>query len=407
MRVLVFTTLFPNHQKPNHGIFVRNRVMHLAKLENVNIHVVAPVPYSPAWIPSAGWRAFSRIASHEVVDGVCVEHPRYFLIPKIGMVLHGILLYLSTRGIIDRLHQSKPFDLIDGHYIFPDGLAAVLHGRRLRMPIVMSARGTDISYFPKFRFIAPQIRYALTRSNRIVSVCESLKSEMLRLGIDHRKITVVPNGIDPALFFPIDRIEARRALSLSAEGKILVTVAALMRHKGVPLLLDALSKLVGTVKGVHLYVIGEGAHRPAIQRQIDRLRLGPFVTLAGEKQNRELHLWYNSADIFCLTSEREGWANAIMESLACGTPVVATRVNGTSEIMTAQHLGRLVECNSESVQEGIREALKQTWDRNSISAHVRDRTWMKVALEVNSVLGGALKKRVVEAGKPSLALEDS
>src|SRR5262249_21430057 len=152
MKVLVFTSLYPNNIWPNHGVFIKERMAQFAKLNACEVKVVAPVPYFPAVKLNWRWR-FSQIAPVEIRDGLEVYHPRYFLIPKVGMVLYGLMMFVSVLSTVRRVQRSFDFDLIDGHYVFPDGFAAVLLGRFFGKPVVVSARGSDINFYSNFPVI--------------------------------------------------------------------------------------------------------------------------------------------------------------------------------------------------------------------------------------------------------------
>jgi teichuronic acid biosynthesis glycosyltransferase TuaC len=393
MKVLVYTTLFPNYLRPNSAIFIKQRMFHFAKLPGCEVKVVAPVPYCPSWPVLGKWYQYSQIKKYEVMDGIEVYHPRYPLIPKVSMPFHGLSLFLSTLNLVKRIHQSFPFDVIDGHYIYPDGFAAVLLGKILNKPVVLSARGSDINQFTRFKFIKPMIRYALGHADHVISVCGALKQEMTKLGINDDKITVIPNGVDTERFQPVDRKDARKRLALTNNEKIIVSVGSLIPRKGFHVILDALPNILQKNATVHLYIVGEGPYRSVLERQIKDLWLTRNVTLTGERPNDELKLWYNAADVFCLASSREGWANVIMESLACGTPVVATQVWGAPEILTSPDVGILVDRTPGSLGQGLKTALETPWDRDKIRAHVEDRNWFKVAQEVKVVLDAVLDKR--------------
>ena len=385
MKVLVYTTLFPNHLQPNFGIFIKNRMFHFAKLKGCEIKVVAPIPYCPPWRFLGKRYQQSQIKKYEVMDGIEVYHPRFPLIPKVSMPVHGLSLFLSSLNLVKRIHQDFPFDIIDGHYIYPDGFAAVLLGKALKKPVVLSARGSDIHQFTGFRSIKPMIRYALHRASHVISVCKALKNQMLTLGISADKISVIPNGVDTERFHPVDRREARKRLTLANDKKIILSVGSLIPLKGFHVILDALPKLLQNDPIIHFYIIGKGPFRSSLQQQIKALNLRRHVTLVGARPNSELVPWYSAADVFCLASSREGWANVIMESLACGTPVVATNVWGAPEVLTSSDIGILADRTPSAISTALGQALNRKWDRSQIRRHVEKRTWEKVAKEVREV----------------------
>lgn len=395
MRILVYTTLFPNHLQPNNAIFIKQRMFHFAKLKDCEIKVIAPIPYFPPIPLSQRWFQYSQIKKIEIMNGVQVFHPRYFLIPKISMAFHGFSLFLSSLKLIREVYRTFPFDLIDGHYIYPDGFAATLLAKVMKKPVVLSARGSDINQFVGFRSIKPMIRYSMESASHLISVCEALKKEMTCMGIDDKKISVIPNGVDTGQFKPIDRKKAREILSLPNHGRIILSVGSLIPRKGFDILLTAFHRLLQDDRDLHLFIIGEGPSRTKLQWQIEELQLSAQVTLLGEIPNEKLMTWYNAADVSCLASSREGWANVIMESLACGTPVVATKVWGAPEILTSPEFGILVDPFSESLSEGLKIALGRAWNREQIRGHIEQRNWIKVANEVKNIFGGVLNELVV------------
>jgi len=314
-----------------------------------------------------------------------VSHPRYPLLPKIIMPLHGLLMFLGTILPVWRLHRLTGFQLIDSHFVYPEGLAATLLGRTLGIPVVCSARGTDIEVYPSYSFIRPQIRWALRQAKGIIAVSASLKKRMVELGIPAEKIHVVGNGVDPSRFGQLDRATAREALGLPAAGPILLSVGSLHPYKGHHLLIAAVARIVPHYPNLKLYVLGEGPARETLESQIRRENLQNHVFLRGSRPNEELKLWYNAADLSCLPSTREGWPNVLLEALGCGTPVLATRVGGVSEVITEPNVGLIVEPDSASIAEGLEFALGKSWDRDSLVQFARRRTWEDVAREVEKV----------------------
>jgi teichuronic acid biosynthesis glycosyltransferase TuaC len=393
MKVLVYTTLFPNHLQPNFAVFIKQRMIHFARLKDCEIKVVAPVPYCPPWSILGKWYQYSQIRKFEEIDGIDVFHPRYPLIPKISMAVHGFSLFFSTVKLVKHMYKFFPFDLIDSHYIYPDGLASVLLAKAVRKPVVLSARGSDINQFTLFRLIRPMIKYALDQADHVIAVSGALKEEIEKLRIKHDRISVVPNGVDIKKFYPTERGDARLKLSLLSDKKVIISVGSLIPLKGFDIVLEALNMLRQRNPNVHLYIIGTGLSRSSLERQIEELNLKEYVSLVGGVPNSELGLWYNAADVSCLASSKEGWANVIMESLACGTPVVATGVGGTVEILTSPDIGILVDRSPESLCDGLQRALETEWDRNQIRAHVGSHSWFEVAYQVREIFEAVLDKR--------------
>ncbi len=386
MRVLTFTSLFPNPVQPWHGLFVYQRVAHLARRSGNVVNVVAPVPYFPSWFPAERWRPASRIPSQARISELDVYYPRYFLLPEISMPYHGVLMFAGSRSLVRRLHETMKFDCIDAHYVYPDGFAAVLLGRSLGIPVVVSARGTDISLFPSFRLIRPLIHWTLRQAAGVVGVCDSLKNAMINLGAPSDKACVIGNGIDLDRFEPVNRTDARQKLGMPEDAEVILSVGNLIPVKGYQVLIPAIAQLVRGHPKIRLYIVGEGRFRAKLEAQASHEGMSDRIFFVGRKANEDLKYWYSAADVSCLASSREGWANVLLESMACGTPVVATRVWGTPEVIVSPELGVLVEQNKESMAEGLGLALQKLWNRRALVEYAATRTWDVVASEVENFL---------------------
>jgi teichuronic acid biosynthesis glycosyltransferase TuaC len=381
MRILTFTSLFPNEVRPEFGVFVYQRVAALARRADNVVQVIAPVPYFPSWIPIERWRSFTKIPKSETVGSLPVAHPRYALLPGI-MPLHGWLIFLGCLPAARRLHREHNFECIDAHYIYPDGFAAILLSRVLGIPVFLSARGTDINVFPRFRLIRPMIRWSLRRAAGVVAVSEALKKIMVELGAPADKIKVIANGIDAGRFHAMPQAAARQELGIPLNAKVIISVGALIPAKSHEMLIRAVARLGRGDAKPRLYIAGEGLLLESLTNLITELHLEEQVFLVGRQPNEKLKLWFSAADISCLASLREGMPNVVLESLACGTPVVATRVGGVPEVLVSDKLGVLVEPKAEAIAQGLEAALQTPWDREFIAQHTHARTWDVVAEEV-------------------------
>jgi glycosyltransferase involved in cell wall biosynthesis len=300
------------------------------------------------------------------------------------MPFHGVLMFLGSIRLAMQLHRNNCFDCIDAHYVYPDGLAAVLIGRLIRVPVIITARGSDINLFPHFRLIEPMIRWTLTHAAGSVTVSQALKDTEIELGLEGDRIEVIRNGIDENRFKPLARDEARSLLNLPRDAKIVVSVASLLPAKGLQYLIPAIGRLQSEFDDLRLYIIGEGVFRPKLETLISMYQLDSKVFLVGSKSNEDLSLWFSASDATCLPSSREGLPNVILESLACGTPVVATRVGGIPEIIVSEELGILTEQSTQALADSIDVALRKSWNRELISHQGRHRTWKVVAAEIDS-----------------------
>ena len=383
MNVLVFTSLYPNNVWPQHGVFVKERMTAFAQIEGCSVKVVAPIPYFPP-IKMGHRSRFSQIMQREVIEGLEVYHPRYFMAPKVSMALHGLLLFLSILPFIKKFQRDFSFDIIDAHYVYPDGFAAVLLGSFFRKPVVVSARGSDINLFAKFPLIRRFLQYTLNKADRVIAVSQALKDAMIALHIPEEQIIVIANGVDTEKFYPVSKGEARRTLRLPHHKRILLSVGRLVPLKGFDLLIKALKLLFeeGHEQDLYLVIVGEGSCRKELEHLIDTLGLCEHVSLVGAIPHQELYCWYSAADLFCLASSKEGWPNVVLEALASGTPVVATDVGGLPEIIRSDRLGILTKRDEQELAAGIAAALKKSWQSDALVQYARDQTWDSVASAV-------------------------
>ena len=295
------------------------------------------------------------------------------------MPLHGLLMYAGCSGYVRRLHQQHSFNCIDAHYVFPDGLAAVLLGRSLGIPVVLSARGSDIHTFPRFRTIRPQIRWALRNAAGVVAVSDSLARAIHELEPALKNVQVIGNGVDAQRFYREDRSLARERLGLSPGGKVVVSVAALRRVKGPDLLVGAASLLKNSLPHCKVLFVGAGPELAPLQELAKQLSCADICQFVGPVANQQLRTYFSAADVSCLTSREEGWPNVILESLACGTPVVATCVGAVPQLLTDPALGIVVEPSPEAIGAALSRALHQEWNPQVISSYAKSHTWENVA----------------------------
>ena len=338
VRLVTFTTLFPNAGQPNHGVFVENRLRHLLASGQATSTVVAPVPWFPSRSPRFGaWAGYARAERSELRAGLAVHHPRYPLPPKIGMTSAPAGLFMAGALALRRLVRAGlEFDVIDAHYLYPDGVAAVLLGRAFGKPVVITARGSDVTQMPGFAAPRRMLQWAMRNASALISVSAGLRLAMEELGAAPGSVTVLRNGVDLLQFHPVDRVQARAELGL--DGPTLVSVGHLIPRKRHDLVIEALALLPGW----RLLVLGEGPEHAALSALAQRLGVIGRVQLLGAKPHAALKQFYTAADIMVLASSREGWANVLLESMACGTPVVASNIAGNPEVVQGPAAGVIV-----------------------------------------------------------------
>jgi len=392
IKVLVFTSLYPNHLNPQLGVFIKERMTRYAKSSGNLVRVIAPVPYFPSFKWSRRYQ-FSQIHHYEMIEGIDVYHPRYAMTPKIGMMWYGFLMFLSVLPRVSKIHRDLGFDVIDAHFVYPDGFAAMLLGHWFKKPVVVSARGSDINQYKDFRVIRKILKRTLLGADRVIAVSQALKDTMVRLGIPPERISVIPNGVDPDKFTPMSKQEARDALHLSGH-RLILSVGNLTENKGMDLLVKALHILVYQRhrSDLRLAIVGDGPCQHVLADLVVSLNLLDHVILVGSVPHHELSRWYSAADVFCLASAREGLPNVVLEALACGTPVVATPVGGIPEVISSERVGLLARRDEHHLADTIAMALDRNWDRNTLVQHVSGWTWDHVATALQDVFESVVSR---------------
>ena len=373
LKILTFSTLYPNAVAPHHGIFTETGLQQQLRSFPVQARVVAPVPWFPSRAAVFGRYAdYAAVPRAELRAGVEVLHPRYVNLPQVGMHLAPLALARAARPAIARLRAGGfDFDLIDAHYFYPDGVAAALLGRALGKPVVITALGSDINLLPRYRWPRRQIRWAAHRSAAMISVCQALRAEMVRLGLPGERIHALRNGVDLELFYPEPRAPARAALGL--DGYTLISVGHLVENKGHDKAIRALAAL----PDARLLVVGGGPERGRLEALARSLGVARRVRFAGVLRQDQLRSWYSASDALVLASSREGWANVLLEAMACGTPAVASDVGGTAEVLTCRAAGLLLPENSAAgIVRAVAALRADPPARGATRAHAERHAWL-------------------------------
>jgi glycosyltransferase involved in cell wall biosynthesis len=398
-RIVVFTTLFPHAGQPAAGLFIRERMFRVAKV--LPLTVVAPIPWFPFQSLLRRWRPHFRPEAPrlEVQDGIEVRHPRFLSVPGAFKWLDGILMALGCLPTMLRLKRSFGFNLIDAHFAYPDGDAATLLGKWLRMPVTITLRGTEVplARHPLRRW---RMKKAMERASRIFSVSASLKRHAENLGAAGERVVVVGNGVDMSRFHRVPRNEARSRLGLTDDVPVLVSVGALVERKGFHRVMECLPALLQRFPGLRYLVAGgaspEGDWSAVLRQRTAELGLQDCVSFLGTVAPDELKGALSAADVFVLATRNEGWANVFLEAMACGLPVVTTDVGGNAEVVADPRLGLLVPFDDrDKLSDAIALALRGNWDRDFIASHAEANSWdhrVKVlAAEFADVVGQQAK----------------
>jgi glycosyltransferase involved in cell wall biosynthesis len=352
--------------------------------------VISPQP----WFPLVHrvveqYRHRPLVPAEDVIDGVRVLYPRFLSVPRYLKPLDPLSIAASLVLTLARHPELRRPDVLDIHCAYPDGLAGALVARFLGVPSVVTLRGHDVNDVPQaYPLRRLEVKAALALVDRVFSVAQALVEAALELGTTQDKCAVLSNGVDRTAFYPLDRVSCRQRLGLPAKGRMILCVGYLIRRKGQHLVAEALGQLRQESDGDDIFAafVGSEGDEPGVMAEIEQLvqkyDLGDHLLLPGRVPHEELLQWYNAADVMCLASEKEGWANVLLESLACGTPVVGTRVWGTPEVISRPELGILVERTVPAIRQGLADALGRSWDREVIVDYAQQHTWEATARRV-------------------------
>lgn len=377
IRTLLFSTLYPSSARPLHGIFVETRLRELLRHGAVDARVVAPVPWHWSSAPEdARHAAMVNTPLRETHNGIDVRHPRYVTLPKVGMTVAPLLLALGAYPILrDLQREGFDFDVIDAHYYYPDGVAAALLARWFGKPLVVTARGTDVNLIPQYRLPRLLIQWAARQAQASVGVSAALVERMRGLKLDPGRLHVMRNGVDADRFSPQPNAQMRTELGLTGTPMVL-TVGNLHEHKGQRLVVEAFALLRATHPQARLVVVGDGPDAAWLRARAAALGLTDHISFAGQVPNAELARWYSAADVLVLASSREGWPNVLLESMACGTAVVATAVGGIPEVVQNLQVGRLVtERSASAFAAALSALLASAPDRGQVRAYAQGFSW--------------------------------
>lgn len=391
MRILLYSSQFPTLKDPNGGVFTAQLAHAMARTNDVE--VVCPLP----WCPNTGWArrhpVWSQLAGVPACGeyrGLPVFYPKYLHVPKLSGPWQPLLQALSGRALCAGRHAQRPFDVIHAHWLYPDGVAAALLAQRLRLPLVLTALGSDVNVAARYRLRRIQIQWALRRAATVTAVSRALVARLIEIGAPAARVHYIPNGIDAHKFSPPDSdatARARTALGLDSEARYLLFVGRLHAVKGLHTLLQALARLKakGPLEFTTL-LVGDGAERRGLEAQASALGLRDVVRFIGERPHDEISIWLRAADCFCLPSLMEGMPNVVLEASACGLPVVATNVGALPDMINPKTGVLVPPSDPNALADAIARAFGTPWRRTDVAHASLTQSWDAIAERYNTVL---------------------
>ncbi len=369
LRVLTLATLFPDSTRPTFGPFVERQTLGLAAHPDVDLRVMAPIGIPPLGRFHPRYRALAALPEVETWKGLPVYRTRFGHIPGVGGRYDGAALARALLRPLKGIREQFPFDVIDAEFFFPDGPAAIALGKALGVPVSIKARGSDIHVWAAKGPTRNQVISAGKHADGLLAVSSALKADMVALGMPESRIAVHYTGVDHTLFGVRDRGEAKAKLQVT--GPLIVSVGALIERKGQHLVIEALRD----VPGAKLALIGHGPAQAEFEAAAERHGVTDRVRFLGAMPHAKIADWLAAADVMALLSVSEGLANAWVEALASGTPIVIPDVGGAREVLQDLAAGRYVERTPESVAAAINAILSNPPDRAAVASTVEKFSW--------------------------------
>ncbi|MFL6629679.1 MAG: glycosyltransferase [Vitreoscilla sp.] len=400
LRVVVLTTFFPSPRDPFRTPFLRNLVDAMAG--HCEQELVIPVPRRP---PIGPWRDAQPVPARETHAGWTLAHPRYLAVPGLHW-LSGLTYFLGVWRTLRALRQRHGRFVLHAHCAYPDVVGAALAARALGLPLVATAHGSDINSSGRQRLLRPQIRWALRAARRVIAVSAPLADAVTELtGLPADRIACIPcAGYAPAVFHPRaagERARLRQALDIPTDTRLVLFVGHLVPVKALDVLLRAGARLRGDPSvGAHvrMVLIGEGTERDTLEQLTRALGLSDHVAFLGPRPQAVVADWIAAADLLALPSHNEGSPNVVVEALASGTPVVASRVGGIPDLVDDGVNGLLVPAgDAEQLATALAAALGRQWDPTRIAASIAHLTWPALGRRNHDVLA-AVAAETVHAG---------
>jgi glycosyltransferase involved in cell wall biosynthesis len=383
MRILILTSLYPNPWEPHRGQF--NRQQFAALAERHEVRLIAPV----AWTEQARRSAEFSPQQYIFRDGMVVEHPRYVYPPKILRSWHGACYYHSIRRAFHRAVQVLNPQVVLASWGYPDAWAALKLARGVNLPLAAKVHGSDVLLLAGSGARRRQTIDALTGADAVITVSRQLMERAAELGVEPARLHLNYNGVDAKLFQPGPANAARAKLKLSADPLVLF-VGNLVAVKGLNVLIDACALLRDRGAQFQCRLIGQGPLRRALLRRIQDAALTHLVQLHGPCPLEQLPDWYRAANVLVLPSFSEGIPNVILESQACGTPVVASRVGGIPEILDDESL---VPPNDPHL---LADAIERAIERPNVVSRPLT-SWADSAAQLAEILAGMVERKKMAA----------
>lgn len=380
MKILFVSSQFPNSIQPDLGVFSLQVVKQFAVKDE--IQVIAPLPTLGMFNFAGDLKRYNtnlNIPTKEIIDNILVYHPKYFAFPAMGFT-HHIAMYVSLMPLIKSIHFDWGIDVINCHWLFPDGVAVQRIGKKLGIPVMLTALGCDLNRYTKRPMRKYVIKNAMNASERVSVLNSDMYEKCIDLGVDSNRLRIIPNGVDLDRFKIQDKKESQIKLGFSGSDRIILFVGSLVEVKNTDTLLKAFKHVLKNKTDCKLVLVGSGYLEKDLIKLSQLLGIETSVSFIGQVNHEKLTVWMNAADCLCLPSIREGHPNVMMEALACGIPVVASSVGSLPDFINIYN-GCLIDSplDCEEMAEKLLTCLKRSYDRKLIRSSVENYSWSNCA----------------------------
>jgi len=394
MKVLVLSHMYPSTFNEVAGIFVHEQVKKLMT-QGCDVEVISPQPFVPflASKLKPEWQAYSSIPYKDTREGVTAYYPKYLTLSGEGFfVTKGLIMpYIMHKTI--KMISAKEINIVHAHLTsFHMGWLAKRISEASNAKLVVTLHGSRSTY-PARRMHKFFMKKVLSCADSIIVVSDYLRDSVLKYGVNEKKVAVIGNGTNLEVFHPRNKTAARRHLGLAEDGKLLLNVGSLSPIKGQAELITAFSRVKRQFDcNLRLTIVGTGRLEQELKRKAKEEEVSGSVLFAGSRPHEEIPWWLNAADLFLLPSYNESQGVSLLEALACGRPVVATKVGGIPEVVTSDRYGFLVQPGDISqLSDAIVRALQKDWQESEIAKYGTKFSWEVVAQKLRRLYSTLLE----------------
>lgn len=389
MRILFISTTFPDSAAPARGTY--NAALCRALADGHQVRVIAPRSFPE--VVRKRFRCDRYQLPEELYQaGVRASYPTFWYTPRIWQEHSGGQMWRSVRSAIEHAVVTFQPQAVLSYWAHPEGEVGLRTGQLARIPSAVIVGGSDVLILPGLPRRGPRVRSVLSQSDAVITVSDGLKNSVQQLGVSADRVRTIYQGIDPEQFHHhVSREQSQRRLGLDGKRKHLVWVGRMVSVKALDVLIDAAGILRSQGCQYQLHLIGDGPERMRIEKRVMDEGLSDVVRCVGAVGHDHIADWYRAADLTVLCSDSEGLPNVLRESLACGTPFVATDVGSLHEIADPAYSCLVPQRDAQAFATAILESLSS--ERHIAASAYSPRTWKQTADETVNLFSELIQSR--------------